>query len=190
MKMAIEEANKQGLNKTAQIVVPNLTLGMAEAGGPEAMEGVLGAVPWCWRVPGKFDYPKGQKFAEKFANTYESYPSSSAASAYTILYEYRDAVQRAGSAEGAKVVKALEGHKYTILKDEQVWREFDHQSVQTVYAVKCKPAEEVKADKFQQDYFEIIASKSGEEAFITHEEWKAAREKAGKPTQLERLPGE
>jgi branched-chain amino acid transport system substrate-binding protein len=34
-----------------QIVVPNLTLGMAERGTPKAMEGVIGALPWCYQVP-------------------------------------------------------------------------------------------------------------------------------------------
>ena len=51
--------------------------------------------------------------------------------------------------------------------------------------MRCKPAEVVKASKHQQDYFEIISSMSGEEAFVTHDEWKVARKAAGKPEVLE-----
>ena len=190
MEYAVREANAQGLKATSQLVVPNLTLGMAEDAGPENMEGVLGALPWSWNVPYQFDFAGGKRFVEAFAAKYNRYPCTSGASAYTILYEYKAAVERAGSFEGAKVVKALEGHTYTQLKDAQTWRAFDHQSLQTVYAVRCKPAAEVKKGKFGQDYFEILASMTGEQAFITEPDWKKARAAAGKPEQLQPLPGE
>ena len=31
------------------------------------MEGVIGALPWCWQIPYKYDYPQGKAFVEKFA---------------------------------------------------------------------------------------------------------------------------
>jgi hypothetical protein len=71
-----------------------------------------------------------------------------------------------------------------------VWRDFDHQSVQTVYAVKCKPEPIVLKDKYNQDYFEILSSLPGDEAVRTRAEWNAVRKAAGKPTHLEKLPGE
>ena len=39
------------------------------------------------------------------------------------------------------------------------------------------------------DFFEIIGSLPGEEAFRTRNEWNAFRQAAGKPTELETLPG-
>ena len=86
------------------------------------------------------------------------------------------------------MIRALEGHEYQLLKDKQRWRDFDHQSVQTVYAVRGKPEQEVLKDKFQLDYFEILSSIPGEQAVITRDEWNAARTAAGKPTELESLP--
>lgn len=188
MELAIREAKAQGL--TAQIVVPNLTLGMAEDAGPENMEGVLGALPWAWNIPYQFGFERGKAFVQAFAGKYNRYPCTSGASAYAIMYEYKAAVERAGGFEGAKIVKAMEGHEYTLLKDPQAWRAFDHQSVQTVYAVRCKPAAEVVKDRFKQDYFEVIGSLPGSQAFISHEEWKAKRAAAGKPEALQKLPGE
>ena len=185
MASALTEATAMGLKQKMAVVVPNLTLGMAESAGPKVMEGVVGSVPWAWSVPKQYGYTKGEKFVNKFADRYQAYPSSSAGSAYTILYEYKAAVERAGTFDTDKVIAALEGHEYTSLKDKQVWRAFDHQSVQTIYAVKGKPQAEVLADPFKQDYFEIIAELSGEGAARTHDEWKAVREAAGKPTTLE-----
>jgi branched-chain amino acid transport system substrate-binding protein len=190
MELAVKEATAQGLKDSMQLIVPNLTLGMAEGAGPQNMAGVLGALPWAWNVPAKFGFAKGIEFVDKFAAKYNRYPCTSGSSAYTILYEYKAAAERAGGLEPAKIVKALEGHKYTLLKDEQSWRPFDHQSIQTVYAVRCKPAAEVEKDKFKLDFFEILSSLSGEQAFRTQEEWNGFREIAGKPTELEKLPGE
>jgi hypothetical protein len=48
----------------------------------------------------------------------------------------------------------------------------------------------VLKDKYKLDYFEILSSLSGEDAVRTREEWNAVRKAAGKPTHLEKLPGE
>jgi len=167
------------------IVVPNLTLGMAIEAGPEAMEGVIGALPWAWNIPYKYNYPQGKEFVEKFSKMYNSYPSSSAASAYTVLYQYKDAVERAGTFTAKKIIEALEGHSFVSLKDEQEWRAFDHQAVQSVYTVRGKPAEEVRQDRFKEDYFEILYKMDGEEAARSKEHWLKLREDADKPAELE-----
>ncbi|MFH1077246.1 MAG: substrate-binding protein, partial [Pseudomonadota bacterium] len=185
MTTAIRQATTMGLKSKMQIVVPNLTQGMAEGGGAKVMEGVIGALPWCWEVPYKYDYPKGKEYVEKFSAKYNRYPCTSGASAYTILYEYKGAVERAGTFDTSEVIKALEGHEYQLLKDKQIWRDFDHQSVQTVYAVKCKPEAEVLKDKLKLDYFEIISATPGTEAVRTRDEWNEIRKAAGKPTSLE-----
>lgn len=190
MAKAAKIAAQRGMNKNMQIVVPNLTLGMAEAAGAEVMEGVIGALPWCWKVPEKYNYSRGKKFVSDFAKRYNRYPSTSGGSAYTILYEYKAAVERAKSFDSKKVVKALENHKYQLLKDPQIWRAFDHQSIQTVYAVKCNPPSIVQKDRYKLDYFEILSHISGTKAAISRSEWIAARKKAGKPVELEKLPGE
>ncbi|WP_028585322.1 substrate-binding protein [Desulfogranum mediterraneum] len=187
MSTAIRQATIQGLKTKMHIVVPNLTLGMAESGGPKVMEGIIGTLPWTWQVPYRYNYPRGKTFVETFAQRFNRYPSTSGASAYTIVYQYRDAVERAGSLQTPEVIRALEGHSYQLLKDKQSWRSFDHQSVQTVYTVRCKPQTEVLKDKFKLDFFEIVDSMPGEQAVRTRSEWNAARVTAGKPLSLEKL---
>ncbi len=188
MVLAIRQAVLIGLKTKKPVIVPNLTLTMAEEGGAKLMEGVIGALPWDWSVPYKYDFAGGKTFVENYAAKYKRYPCTSGASAYTIVFEYKAAVERAKSFASTAVVKALEGHRYTLLKDEQEWRDFDHTSVQTVYAVRCKPEAQVLADKFKLDYFEIIGSLRGEDAFRTKAEWDSFRQAASKPTSLEALP--
>lgn len=185
MEIALKQAYEMGLKKKMQIVVPNLNEDMAEGAGPEAMEGVLGTLPWSWKIPLEKGYQRGINFVKKFEERYKRYPTTSGASAYVILHQYKEAVERAKSFDTMEVIKALEGHRYTMLKDEQYWRAFDHQSVQTVYAVRGKKAEDVRKDKYQLDYFDVINEMKGDDAAIPYEEWSAVRAKVGLPATLD-----
>lgn len=190
MATAIRQATAMGMKDEMQIVVPALSIGVAERGTPEAMEGVVGVVPWAWNIPFKYNFKRGTEFVDKFTNRYNRYPSTISYGSYTNLHEYRNAVERAGTFEPAAVIKALEGHEFQLLKDKEKWRAFDHQSIQTVYLVRCKPAEDVLKDRYNLDYFEVIGSMPGEIAARTRAEWNAARRAAGLPLSLEKLPGE
>jgi ABC-type branched-subunit amino acid transport system substrate-binding protein len=185
MEIAVRQANEMGLKNTMQIIVPSLNDDMAQGAGPEAMEGVIGSLPWIWNVPFIYKYPNGIAFVKKFEERYQRYPTTSGASAYVILHQYQEAVERAKTFETKAVIKSLEGHPYVGLKDEQRWREWDHQSVQTVYAVKCKPAAEVDKSVHQQDYFNIINVMKGDDAFVDKKEWNEIREMVGMKPELD-----
>ena len=96
-------------------------------------------------------------------------------------------MERAGGFKTADVVRALEGHTYRLLKDDQTWRAFDHQSVQTMYLVRGNSPQRVLADPLRQDFFTVIASKPGAETERDEAEWRALRIKAGRPPKLEDL---
>lgn len=190
MEIAVRQAHEMGLKNRMQIIVPSLNDDMAQGAGPEAMEGVIGTLPWIWNVPFTYNYPKGIAFVKKFEEKFQRYPTTSGASAYVILHQYKEAVERAKTFETKAVIKALEGHTYTGLKDPQQWRAWDHQSIQTVYAVKCKPADEVKKSKYQQDYFNIINVMKGDEAAVDKTEWTDIRVMVGMKPELEEFrPG-
>lgn len=188
MEIAVRQADEMGLKNRMQIIVPSLNEDMAQGAGAEAMEGVVGTTPWMWSVPFTYQYPRGMEFVKKFEAKYQRYPTTSGASAYVIMHEYKAAVEKAGTFATKAVIKALEGHVYTGVKDKQQWRAWDHQSVQTVYAVKVKPAVEVKKSKYQMDFFDIIASMNGEEAAVDQKEWNEIREMVNmKPTLEEHI---
>lgn len=100
------------------------------------MVGVLGTEHWFWRVPEIEKSGAGLMFIKNFSDRYDLYPASAAASAYTVIYQWADAVSRSKSLDSANVIKALENHEYQLLKDKAQWRGFDHQNVQTVYVVR------------------------------------------------------
>ncbi|GBL56946.1 substrate-binding protein [Pseudomonas citronellolis] len=185
LERAMRVAHDLGLTRRMQIVAPNLTLNVIEQAGPSVMEGVVGTEPWTWRVPELENSARGKAFVNDYVKRYQKYPSSSAASAYGIVYQWADAVRRANSLDSEALIRALEGHRYALLKGEQYWRAFDHQNVQRIYAVKVKPRSEVLKDPLKQDYFEIIHQLDGDQAAPSLDEWKAERRAAGKPPQLQ-----
>ena len=182
---AMRIAKDLGLTERMQVVAPNLTQSIVEQAGPGLMEGVVGTEPWTWRVPALEKSARGEAFVKTFSERYAMYPSSSAASAYSIVYQWADAAKRANSLESEALIKSLEGHRYQLLKGQQEWRAFDHQNVQTVYAVKVKPREEVLKDPLKQDYFEIVGRLEGAEAAPSLAEWQAERKAAGQPLTLQ-----
>ncbi|MNF27810.1 Leucine-, isoleucine-, valine-, threonine-, and alanine-binding protein precursor [compost metagenome] len=182
---AMRIAKDLGLTERMQIVAPNLTQSIIEQAGPGLMEGVLGTEPWTWRVPKLEQSAQGEAFVKAFSERYALYPSSSAASAYSIVYQWADAAQRARSLDSEALIKALEGHRYQLLKGPQEWRAFDHQNLQTVYAVKVKSRAEVLKDPLKQDYFEIVDRLDANQAAPSLAEWQAERRAAGQPLTLQ-----
>lgn len=182
---AMRIAKDLGLTERMQIIAPNLTQSMVEQAGPDLMQGVIGTEPWTWRVPALEKSTRGEAFVQSFKTRYEMYPSSSAASAYSIVQQWADAAKRANSLDSEALIKALEGHRYSLLKDEQQWRAFDHQNLQTVYAVRVKPREDVLKDPLKQDYFEIVDRLDASTALPSLAEWQAERRAGGQPLTLQ-----
>jgi len=181
---ALQVAYEMGLKDKVQIVLPNVTLGIAQAVGATILEGVISTTPWEWMIPYQLDFPRGQEFVEAFTQEYGVRPTSTAATSYGIVYEYKSAVERAGTTDTEALIKALEGHEYTLLKDRQQWRAFDHQNLQTVYVVRSKPRNQVLDDELRSDFFEVVGSLEGGKAAQTLEQWQAERAAANKPPYL------
>ncbi len=190
MSTGIKYATRHGLKDHAQIVVPILELGLAEGAGPEIMENVIGTADWNWQVPYNYSHRKGIQFVERFMEEYGRYPCWGAATSYTNMIEYYNAVLRVQSLAAKDVIHTLENHTFTLLKDEQTWRDFDHQNVQSVYVIKCKKKEDIKKDKYQLDYFQILDRLPGKDLVQTKQEWESFRRNAGRDISLESLPGE
>ncbi|WP_339805024.1 ABC transporter substrate-binding protein [uncultured Marinobacter sp.] len=185
MVRAVNMIHDMGLKDKMQIVWPNTSLGTALQLGPTLMEGIIGAAPWFWTLPYEHNHTRGIEFVEAFTEAYDMRPSSPAASAYSIVYQYKDAVERAGTTRTADVIRALEGHRYSLLKDEQEWRAFDHQNVQSVYVVRMKPRPDVIKDPYNSDFYEILDTIDGATAARTLEQWQEVRRAAGAPLTLQ-----
>jgi len=155
------------------IVVPLMELHMAQPLGPEIMEGVITSMCWYHGLADRFE--GSRKFVTLYEERYHKKPGNAAAAAWVNMFQYADAVERAGSFAGDAVVTTLENHHFTLLGDDEYWRGWDHQGIHPTYiAVGKSPAESSN----EWDLFTIISERDGD--FL-------ARTKEENPTNLEPL---
>lgn len=176
MVAALKQAHAMGLKDKMKIVVPLMELNMAHGVGPQALDGVVSTVNWYHGLSERFSGSKD--FVGAFRGQYGKAPGSAAACAWVALHQWAEAAQRAASVDSAKVIRALEGHTFTLLKDAETWRQWDHQAVSSVFVVRGKAKGQVKDE---WDLLEVLEEKKGEQVMQSREE---------NPVTLERLPGE
>jgi ABC-type branched-subunit amino acid transport system substrate-binding protein len=161
----LKQVTQLKLRENMAIVVPLMEIHMAQPLGPEVMQGVLTSMCWDHSLAEQLEGSK--KFVQAFEKEYNKPPGNAAASAWVAIFQYADAVERAKSFDHIKVIKALEGHKFTLLGEEEYWRDWDHQGIHPTYvAIGKKPSE----SKNEWDLFQIIATKKGEDLARTREE--------------------
>ena len=165
MVNCLKQVTQLKLREKMAVVVPLMELHMAEPLGPEIMQGVL--VSMCWYHGLSEQYEGSRQFVDAFEKKYGKKPGNAAATAWVDVFQYVDAVNRAGSFDHNKVIRALEGHKFTLLVDEEYWRDWDHQGGHPTYVAIGKTPEESK-DKW--DLFQIISVQKGENNVRTREE--------------------
>lgn len=147
------------------IVVPLMELHMAHPLGPKVMQGVITTLPWYHLLSEK--YAGSREFVGLFEARYDKKPGNAAATGWVNMFQYADAVERAGSFDTQKVIRALEDHRFTLLTGEEYWRGWDHQGIHGTYIAEGKKPEE-SLDEW--DLFEIISEGRGEDMARTREE--------------------
>lgn len=173
MVSCLKQITQLKLREKMEIVVPLMELHMAHALGPEVMQGVITSMPWYHGL--SEIYPGSERFVHLFENHYDKKPGSAAATAWVNIFQYADAVKRAGSFDHVEVVKALEGHKFQLLGTEEFWRSWDHQGIHPTYVAIGKSPDK-SADEW--DLFHVIAEKDGK---------KLARTRLENPVVFEAL---
>ncbi len=161
----LKQATLLKLRERMQIVVPLMELNMAHPVGPEIMQGVLSSM--CWYHGLSTEFEGSRVFVDNFETEYGKKPGSAAATAWVDIFQYADAVERAGSFDSIKVIKALEGHKFTLLVGEEYWRSWDHQGIHPTYVAEGKRPDE---SKNEWDLFKIISVHQGDDVARTRKE--------------------
>jgi ABC-type branched-subunit amino acid transport system substrate-binding protein len=174
MIACLHDCIEMGAKEKMQIVVPNLEMHMTLGSQQFPTADVLGAVPWYWEIPYKYGHAQGKKFVETFQQRFGKPPCSGAATAYMNIMLYKWAVEQTKSFDPKLIIPVLEGYSFVGMKDLETIREWDHQTVQSVYVVKGKGAQR----KSPWDVFEVLEVHTGPDLAPT---------KAENPVQLEPL---
>jgi branched-chain amino acid transport system substrate-binding protein len=127
----IKQAKEAGLfEKVKHVLLP---VGAAM----DVLEGLGGEMPEGIWISGRyyFLYPasKGNvDWVARFRNRWNHYPAYVSETAYSAMYAFKAAVERAGSKETKPVIQALEGLELDSPAGHRVFRKEDHQAVYDV----------------------------------------------------------
>jgi branched-chain amino acid transport system substrate-binding protein len=133
--------------------------------GQDAYQGAIATVPWFWNLD-----KAATDWSAKFEKAAGKKPTFDQAAVYSAVTQYLQAVKRAKTDEGEKVVAQLEGHKFNdfFAHNAQIRKE-DHRTILDVYQVQVKPKSEAKGEG---DYYKEIAKTTADQAFTPSSESK------------------
>jgi branched-chain amino acid transport system substrate-binding protein len=155
---AARAAVDYGLKKETKIVHGMLTEIDVKEAGLEIFEGNYVAASWYWKV----ENPGAREFADRFLKKYGERPSFLSAALYSAIWQYLEAVKRAGTKEQIPVIKALENHTFRdFFANPGYIRGEDHLQIAKTFLLKVKKPTEVKE---KEDFFEIMGTVPPEEA--------------------------
>ena len=123
--------------------------------GIDAVFGVFGTT-WYHKLPLPGVPELGRRYQQRWPDTRIDVPGNVFYNGYMAMWELIRAIERAGSTNNIKVIKALEGHKMSAkdrMQHHDAWIDPEtHHVQQTVYlaARNDKPAD-------QTDYFKILS---------------------------------
>ncbi|WP_461210910.1 substrate-binding domain-containing protein [Desulfocurvus sp. DL9XJH121] len=149
---ALKQATNFGLKQVSKIACAwGSGITQMKAIGAETLEGVIWGLQYFYKI----DSPENKRLVETFKAKYGEVPPYVTAMSYASTMTILDAVKRAGSDDPAKVIAALEDHKYVGITGEEVYRGSDHQCLKPYYSLQCKAP---SAMKTPEDFADIIGS--------------------------------
>jgi ABC-type branched-subunit amino acid transport system substrate-binding protein len=133
---ALNQVQQMGLTDSFKIVAPLIELNMAHAIDNEVLQKTYSTTNWYHGLSDRFQ--GSQAFVQAFSREYDRPPGAAAATAWVAIKEWAAAVERAGTTASNQVIRELEGHSFTLLKDTEKWRSWDHQAIGSVLIVQGK----------------------------------------------------
>ena len=154
----MEQVQQMGLTQSFRIVAPLMELNIANAIDNEILQKTYSTTNWYHGLSDRFD--GSRDFVQSFSQEYGRPPGAAAATAWVALQEWAKAVQRAGTTSSNQVIPELEGHSFTLLKDTEKWRAWDHQAISSVFVVQGKSPGNMANE---WDVLNIVKSVPGED---------------------------
>jgi branched-chain amino acid transport system substrate-binding protein len=146
MVNCLNQAAQFGLTKNCKILVPLVDEYMAK-GTKDNFTNVVSTAPFYWKYH-MAKYPGAKKFVDAFYDRYKLYPSNGAETAYVNMRVYKEAVEKAGTTDAAKVIPVLENLRFQVTKEPEFFRKVDHQGVNSCLVVEGIPEKDRGAGGF------------------------------------------
>jgi branched-chain amino acid transport system substrate-binding protein len=161
----MKAAKEFGINKSMKIAGLLVFINDVHSLGLANTEGLQLADSWYWN-----QNDESRQFARRFFDKYKRMPSSIQAANYSAATTYLKAVQAAGTTEGDKVMAAMKNLKVSDFYNQGQIRA-DGRMIHDMYLYQVKAPKESTTP---WDYYKLVATVPGEQAFTTAAESKCS----------------
>mgnify|MGYP001788081197 FL=1 len=156
---AIKAANEFGINKTMKLAGLLLFITDVHALGLNVTQGMYLADAWYWDRT-----PETRAWAKRYFDTMKKRPSSTQAADYSATLTYLNAIKAAGTDDGDKIMATMKSTKINDIFATNGQIRPDGRMVHDMFLMQVKtPAE----SKYPWDYYKLVATVSGDQAFAT-----------------------
>ncbi|MFY1878045.1 ABC transporter substrate-binding protein [Achromobacter xylosoxidans] len=163
---AIKAANEFGLTKTMRLAGMIMFINDIHAMGLETAKGMYLTDSWYWNAS-----DETRAWARKFYERRNAMPSSLQAADYSAAIQYLRAVKATGTDDADTVLAYLRENKLDDVYIKNGVVRPDGRVVHDMYLLQVKTPEESKAP---WDYFKVVQTIDGNEAFTTKAETRCA----------------
>jgi branched-chain amino acid transport system substrate-binding protein len=162
---SVKAANEFGITKTMKLAGLLMFINDVHSLGLKATQGMYLTDSWYWNQS-----PESRAWAKKFFEKFKRMPSSLQAADYSVTQFYLNAVKAVNTDDGDKVMEQMKKSKVNDMYAKGYVRP-DGRMVHDMFLMQVKAPE---ASTTPWDYYNVIATTKGEEAFTTKAESKCA----------------
>jgi branched-chain amino acid transport system substrate-binding protein len=163
---SIKAANEFGLTKTMKLAGLLMFIDDVHSLGLNLTQGMYLTTAWYWD-----NNEETRKYARKYFERMKKMPSMLQAAHYSATMQYLNAVKALGTDDTEKVMAYLKSHKINDFFAKNGYIRPDGRMVHDMYLMQVKtPAE----SKYPWDYYKIVQTIPGDQAFATKAESKCA----------------
>ena len=163
---SIKAANEFGITKTMKLAGLLMFISDVHSLGLAATQGMYIADPWYWDRT-----EETRAWSKRYFEKMKKEPTSTQAADYSAVTHYLNAVKATGTDDADKVMAQMKATKIDDMFAKGGYIRPDGRMVHEMYLLQVKsPAE----SKYPWDYYKVVASVPGEQAFATKAESKCA----------------
>ena len=163
---AVKAANEFGVTKTMKLAGLLMFINDVHALGLPATQGMYLTDSWYWNQS-----PESRAWSKRFFEKFKRMPSSIQAADYSVTQFYLAAVKAAASDDGDKVMDQVHKLKVNDMYAKGGYVRPDGRMVHDMFLMQVKTQAESNTP---WDYYKLISTTKGEEAFTTKAESKCA----------------
>ena len=163
---SIKAANEFGLTKTMKLAGLLMFINDVHSLGLKATQGMYLTDSWYWNQS-----PESRAWAKRFFEKFKRMPSSLQAADYSVTQFYLNAVKAAGSDDGDKTMEQMRKLKVNDMYTKGGYVRADGSMIHDMYLMQVKTPE---SSTTPWDYYNVVATAKGEEAFLTKAESKCS----------------